>query len=73
VEFVSSPSTESPPEEDDEPEPEHVSLEEASQCVEKLKTFVGKMENVSENIFRVTDDIAHCTLPLRRLIHILVL
>jgi hypothetical protein len=38
VKSVSSP----PEEEDDEPEPEHVSPEEASRCAEKLKIYIGK-------------------------------
>jgi hypothetical protein len=41
VESVSSPL-----EEDDEPEPEHVSIEEALRCVKKLKIYIGKMENI---------------------------
>jgi hypothetical protein len=56
VESVTSPLEE---ENDDEPEPGHVLPEEAFRCVEKLKIYIEKMENVAQNIFKMTDDAEH--------------
>jgi hypothetical protein len=54
VESVSSPE-----ESADEPEPKHVMLtKEGVRCDKKLKIYIGKMENVSENICKMTDDLS---------------
>jgi hypothetical protein len=52
-------SVTSPPEEGDEPEPEYASKKDAIWCADKLKIYIWKMENVSEDIFKMTDDLEH--------------